>query len=118
MPRSQHDRKREREQNQQDYQRQSDAEATTRLGRVDRGQRRRTVRLGLALMASEHIAFVERERASDGTQVAAHEDVTGQRVELILFELADDAERNARGLGDLREGDLPELTFLFQIAAE
>lgn len=118
MSRSKHDRERQRKQNQQDDQGQGDAKAAAGLGGVEGGQRRRHLGLGLALVAREHLALVERDRPRVGPQVTANEDVRRQHLELVVLELVDDADRNASRLRNFGDRDLALLSLPFQIAAE
>ena len=118
MPRPQHDRQRQRKQNQQDDQGQGDAEAAAGLGGVQGWQGRRDLGLGLALVAREHLALVQRDCPGVGPQVTTDEDVCRQHLELVVLELEDDANGNASRLRNFGDRDLALLSLPFQIAAE
>jgi hypothetical protein len=118
MPRTQHDRERQREQDQQDDESQRDAETASGLGSIHGRQGGGPLGLGLALMAREHVALIERNSACVGAQIPANEDVGRQGVELIALDLGDDADRNPGGLRDLRDRDLPQFALPFQIPAQ
>lgn len=118
MARAQHDGEREREEYQQDEERNRDAEATARLGRVDRGQRRRRLDRLAATVAVEHALFVEPERTRVRAQKAAHEHVGGKLLVRVVLEVLQHAHGHARRLRQLGERDLPELALSLQVGSQ
>ena len=118
MPRAQHDREREREENEQDEEGDGDAEAAAGLGGV-RG-RQRGWRLGglTATVTGEHVFLVDTERARIGAQEAADEHVGREVAVIVVFQLMQNADGDARGLSELRDRNLPQLSFPLQVASQ
>jgi len=118
VPRAQDDREREREQDQQDEQRDRDPEPAARLGRV--GGRQRGRRFGglAAAVTREHVLLVDAERAGIGPQKTANEHIGRQARMLVVLELVQDPDGDARALRELGNRDVLQLSFASEVASE
>ena len=114
MARAQDDRERQGEEDQQDEQRDRDAEAAPRLGRVGcGGERRRRLGRLTAAIACEHVLLVHVECTGVRAEEAAHEHVRRKTRDLVGLQLMQDAHGDTRGLGELRHRNLTLLALPF-----
>ncbi len=118
MARTQHDREREREKDEQNEQGNRDTEAPTRLRRVGSRQRRRRLGCLAAAVARQHVLLVDPQSARVGAQKPADEHIGRQGAELVVFQLMQNADGDARGLSELRDRNLPLLSFPLQVASK
>src|SRR5690554_354067 len=116
MPRSKHDRERERKEDQEDDDGKGDPVAAALLGRLDGRNGERSLGRGIkGAVTCEHRAIVHPERAGVGAEKAANEDIARKLIEAIGFELKEDADGDARRLRQLLDRDLAALPFTSQI---